>query len=83
MLVKKITLEPEFKEPKISTTEQVYKAIKAGNHSYVKICESIGRRRGGGGVSDALKDLISDGWIEKRKCSDCGLHWVYHIINKS
>ena len=80
---KSIVFTPEFTPPILSVAEQVFMALKKGPLSYRGIQEDIGRVRGGGGITDACRDMIKDGYIRKRKCNDCGMHDMYEIIRKS
>ncbi len=77
--MKKITLEPEFPPPRISTDEKIYRVIlKHGPLVY----KDIGLKsdlKTGGNMSNSLNTLIYKNLIIKRKC-ECGMHNIYEVI---
>ena len=77
--MKRITLEPSFPPPRISTDERIYKALKLRGPLVYK---DIGLESGlktGGNMSNSLDTLVFKKLILKRKC-ECGMHNIYEVV---
>ncbi len=77
--MKRITLEPEFPPPRMSTDEKIYRVIK--KHGPL-VYKDIGLQTGlktGGNMSNSLSTLAFKKLIIKRKC-ECGMHNIYEVI---